>query len=186
MPASRAPIDRYKRQIAIYRNRTAGFLVATWDGLGTYSEEDIDRFTQRTASVLAGAKTAAVGLSAAFYALSTRTRPVPVNVAEVAVEPRYRDPFLAAWHAVGEGRPWEEAFQAGRSMAQAVGYNLVQSSARRTGDVAAAKAGRPGRWQRVPGGKACSWCLLVAGQTYASAESADFGHDRCDCDAVPV
>lgn len=47
-------------------------------------------------------------------------------------------------------------------------------------------ANPPVRWKRVPGGKSCSWCKTIAGQLYLTSASADFGHDRCDCVAVPV
>lgn len=90
------------------------------------------------------------------------------------------------WHAFTMERPFEEALRVGRSTAQAVGFDFVQSSARRTGDVAAARSGVDVTWRRVPGAKSCDWCRLVAGQTYRTAESADFGHERDDCDVVPA
>lgn len=187
MPASRQAVDRYKRQLATYRDRTSVVLAGSWDRLGTYTEDDVDVFARRTAPVLAGAKTAAVGLSAAFFAVVLSTRPVGVNPSDVTIEPRLRDPFLSAWHAVSEGRPWDEAFQAGRSMSEAVGWNFVTSAARRTGDIVAEKSGKELRgWERVPSADACEWCDLVSGQLYATAESADFGHDRCNCVAVPA
>lgn len=186
MPVSDAAILRYKRQIAGYRNRTSLVLTAAWDRLGTYTEDDIDRYARQTAPTLSGAKVAAVALSAAFFSLAVRSRPVGVRAGDIPVEARIRDPFLTAWHAVSEGRSWVEASAAGRSMAEAVGFNFVQSTARRTGDVVAERSGEQVRWRRVPGGSSCSWCLTVAGQLYHSAESADFGHDRCDCDAVPA
>jgi hypothetical protein len=186
MPASDVQIARYKRQVKIYRDRASGLLVAGWDRLGSYRDDDIDRYIAQLDPFLTGIKTASVGLSSAFFALTTSTRPSGITPVDVDVQPRWRDPFLSTWHAVNEGRPWDEAFQAGRSMASAVGFNFVQSTARRAGDHAARKTGKQVRWRRVPGGESCDWCLLVAGQLYQTAESADFGHDRCDCDAVPA
>lgn len=186
MPASRDQIRRYKQQLAIHRDRSSRLLVAAWDELSDYDDADIQRYTARTAAGLTAVKTAAVALSAAFFAAATRTRPAGIAAGDVPVEPRIRDPFLAAWHAVKQERPWDEAVAAGRSAAEAVGFDFVQSTARRTGDVAAERAGIEVRWQRVPGADSCDWCHTVAGQLYLSAESADFGHDRCDCDAVPA
>jgi hypothetical protein len=184
--ASSAQIARHKRLVARYRLRLSAALVAAWDRLDAYDEADVERYERMTRPAVTGAKAVSVASSAAFFALATSTRPSGIRVVDVDTEPRLGDPFYAAWHAVKQDRPWEEALSAGRSMASAVGFNFVQSTVRRTGDLAADKAGWSGRWRRVPGGTSCSWCLLVAGQTYRSAESADFGHDRCDCDAVPA
>jgi hypothetical protein len=87
---------------------------------------------------------------------------------------------------LSQGRPFDEALEVGRSTAQAVAFDFVQSAARLTGDVVAKKSERTVKWQRVPSPGACEWCVEVAGQLYNSAESADFGHERCDCDAIPV
>lgn len=176
---------RYKRQIAVYRNRTSALLVAAWAGLPGIDEADTARFEAQTAVPLAGAKTAAVGLSAAFFSIVLGTRPVGVRPGDVLIDPDIRGPFRAAWHALSMGRSFDEALQVGRSTAQAVGFDFVQSTARLTGDVVAKKSGEKVRWVRVPGGNACAWCQEVAGQSYHSAESADFGHERDDCDVVP-
>lgn len=47
------------------------------------------------------------------------------------------------------------------------------------------------RWARVPHGKTCAWCRMLAsrGAVYLSARSAgrwNKWHDRCDCQPVPV
>lgn len=186
MGASPAALARYKRQIGLYRARTSALLVAAWDALPGYDEDHVDEFTVRTAPSLTAAKTAAVALSAGFFALSLSVPPVPVRPGDVPVDPDVRGPFRAMWHAFTMGRSFDEALQTGRSTVQAVGFDFVQSSARRTGDVVAAASGRDVRWRRVPGAQACDWCRQVAGSHYLTAESADFGHERDDCDVVPA
>lgn len=186
MAASPAALARYKRQISVYRNRTSALLVAAWAALPGYDEADVDEFTERTSAGLTGAKTAAVALSAGFFALSLRVPPVPVSPGDVEVTPDIRGPFRATWHALSMGRPFSEAIEVGRSTAQAVGFDFVQHTARRTGDVVAEASGLDVRWRRVPGAKACDWCRMVAGDHYRTAESADFGHERDDCDVVPA
>lgn len=187
MPVSDAALVAYKRRIAVYRDRTAAALVLAWDRLPAYNEADLDEFTERTATTIAGAKTAAVGLAAAFFALALGTRPAGVNPRDVDVEPDLRGPFRATWHALSVGRPYEEAVTVGRSTSQAVGFDFVQHTARRTGDYVAQATGREIRWRRAPGPKSCPWCVDIAnGNTWPTAEAADFGHERCDCDAVPV
>lgn len=186
MPVSDEALRRYNRQIGIYRAHTAGLLVAAWDGLPGIDETDIAAFATAVGVPLAAAKAAAVALSAAFFALVLGIRPVGIRARDVAVEADLRGPFTAAWHALTMGRPFEEALLVGRSATQAVGFDFVQSTTRRTGDVVAAASGREVRWRRVPGPKSCDWCRKVAGQTYRTAASADFGHARDDCVVVPT
>lgn len=41
-------------------------------------------------------------------------------------------------------------------------------------------------YRRVLTGKSCSWCARVSTQRYLTADSADFGHPRCDCTVIPI
>lgn len=186
MSVSDEAMRRYKRQIAVYRDRTASALIAAWDRLDDIDEDNITTYTKAVTAPLAGAKTAAVALSAAFFAMALNIRPVGIRARDVPVEADLRQPFTATWHALSMGRSFEQALLVGRSTSQAVGFDFVQSSARRTGDAVAEASGKTVRWRRVPGPTSCDWCRTIAGRGYRSAESADFGHARCDCDAVPI
>lgn len=177
---------RYKRRIASIRDRAALSMVSAWARLDRIDEADIETYTRVTAAPLAGAKQAAVTLAAAFYTMTLGIRPTGVRARDVNLEPDVRGPFRAAWHALAEGRAYDEALTVGTSTAQAAGFDFVQSSARRTGDLVVAESGVPVKWRRVPGDQSCDWCRLVAGQLYSTSEAADFGHERDDCDVVPV
>lgn len=186
MPLSDEAIRRYDRLLGTYRRRTAAALALLWDQLDTYDDEGLEQFVSAAAPVIAGTKRTAVAASTAVFSLALGIRPPAVTANDVDVEPRIDHPFLALWHAVNEGRPNDEALAAGRSQAQAVGADFVQQTARRTGDVVARTAGVRTRWRRVPNAGACDWCQTISGQLYRTAESADFGHDRCFCMVVPA
>lgn len=186
MPLSDEALRRYDVLLTTYRTRLASILAGLWDGLDSYDEAGVESFTTSATPALAGAKRNAVAASTAVFALALEVRPPAIRADAVEVVPRIDHPFLATWHALAEGRPYEEAVSAGRSQAQAVGEDFIQQTSRRTGDVVAETTGRRVRWQRVPNGNACEWCLTVAGQSYFSAESADFGHDRCFCMVIPA
>lgn len=179
-------VARYKLLIARHGDRTAAGCVAAWDRLDRYDDDAIVRYEAQTKPLIHGAKVAAVAASVALFARAHRIAPPSVTAADVDVEARVRDPFFAMRHAVAEGRPISEAIAAGRSVADAVAHNFVTSASRRAADHAAAVADISTRWERVPGNDACDFCTTVAGQTYTSAESADFGHDRCNCVVVPA
>ena len=184
MPVSDRAIARYRTLLRRQSARTAALLAAAWDELEDYGDEE--RFIRMVTPLLNGAKASAVASSAAFFSLALDLRPLSVRAQDVTSEPRVRDPFLAMWHAVSKGRSNEDAIAVGRSAAEAAGEDYVTSTARRTGDVVAEKSGRAVRWARVPSGNSCAWCQTVAGQTYLTAESADFGHDRDHCVVVPA
>ena len=186
MPQSREVIARYRRQLGAYRLRTSALLVANWNRLGSWDRDDIPRLEEATATPLAGVKAATVALSAAFFAVYLDEPPTGVDPDLIDVTPNIAGPFHATWHALTMERPRTEALRVGASTASAAGYDFVQHTARRTGDHAAASSGREVRWRRVPGGKACDWCRLVAGDHYLTSESADFGHERDDCIVVPA
>lgn len=186
MPLPDAATERYLSALAGQRQAVAAFLAALWASLERYGDDGEEQFTTTAEPRIAGYKRATVSLSAAFFATILDVRPVGVDPRDVRSVARLRDPFLAARHAVAEGRPWVEALSAGRSMAEAVGFNFVQSTARRTGDVVAAESGVEVKWRRLPAADACEWCKTVAGQLYNSSESADFGHDRDGCLVVPT
>jgi hypothetical protein len=186
MPQSREVVARYRRQLANYRLRTSVLMVGVWRRLGSWNQEDVERYENATATPLAGVKAATVALSSGFFAVYLDEPPAGVDPDLIDVTPYVQGPFHATWHALKEGRPAAEALRVGASTASAVGYDFVQHTARRTGDYAAAESGLDVRWRRVPGGNACDWCRLVAGDHYRTAESADFGHERDDCDVVPA
>ncbi len=186
MAVSDAVLARYKRQIARYRAVTSAALVTAWDQLSGWDAGNVEEYAAATAAALEGGKAASVSLSSAVFALMIEVPPVGVSPGDVDVTPDIRGPFRATWHARLTGRPELEALRVGRSTAQAVGFDFIQSTARRTGDRVADLSGVEVRWNRSPGAKSCDWCRLVATQLYRTAESADFGHERDDCDVIPV
>lgn len=182
-----ALVRRFQLQLATVSARTALAVTAAWDALDSYDEADVERFAARAAPAERAGKATAVALAAGFYSLmaSVRPAPIPPTAIPVAIDPR--EPFIAYWRSLKAGKPWEDALLSGRGRAEAVADNLVISSARRTGDaVAEANGLQLQGWRRVLTGSSCAWCATVATQRYRTAESADFGHARCDCTAVPI
>lgn len=160
---------------------------AAWAQLDAYDENQIDQFATLTAPTLTGAKGAAVRTAAGYYALLAGVRPAPVLANEVPVVANIREPFIALGRALNSGRPFTEAVAAGAERAEAIARNLVTSSSIQTGDIVAQRADLTIRgWERVPDAGACEWCLTVAPGFYLTAETADFGHDRCGCTAEPI
>lgn len=176
---------RYQASLGVLADTAAAVAIVGFADLDAYDEEDIPTFAAAISAPLAGLKARAVALATGFYSLTATTRPPAVRPDAVPVEMATRDPFIAYWRALSEGNQWTDAVTSGVARAGAEGERLVVSSARQTGDAMPAAARITG-WRRVLSGNACTWCQYVSTQRYSTAESADFGHERCDCTVAPI
>lgn len=183
----RLPLTRrFQQSIATVTERTAPSVQRVWDGLDNYDEESIPTLAAKSAQSMSTLKAASFTAASGFYATLTGRQARNLRAAHVSAEAAFRDPFIATWRAFKEGRSYDEAVAAGRSRVEAIVANLANSTARQTGDAFVRTAGiKADGWERVTNPGACEWCQQVAGNTYGSADSADFGHDRCGCTAVP-
>lgn len=179
-------VARHKAAQSLIIRRTSGLLVALWDALGSWDRPDVEPFTAATAPHVAAAKEATVRLATGFYSRILERQAPALPVAAVETVFNAEAPFTAVWHALTEGRPFTEAVAAGSSAVDAQAQKFVNNTARRTGDHVTERLGVRTRWRRVPSSSACPFCVRVAGQTYLSSATADFGHNRCGCTAVPV
>lgn len=186
--ALRGPLTRrFQTNIAELGDRAGTRAAAAFASLDSHDRADIIRFARKADPVIAAAKAGAVRTAVGYYALLAAVRPVAVTAAEVPISANVRDPFVSTWRALQAGHPYADAVAAGAARAEAVARNVVTSSARQAGDLFVAKARlNVEGWERIPDGGACPWCIEAAAGVYRTAESADFGHDRCGCIAAPI
>lgn len=180
-----ALVARHKAQQATIIDRTSAKVTRAWAELGSWDLADVERFLAEVAPAIDAAHIATTRLGNAFYTTVLQIPGRPVDPPATVYGGRAA--FEAMWHALAEKRGFDQAVATGQSAAQAQVANFVASTARQVGGHVAKQSGRRiTGWERVPSPTACDWCQTVAGQIYHSADSADFGHDRCDCTAVPV
>lgn len=179
-------VERHKAAQALIATRTGRKVESAWDQLGSWNREDIERFMTKVDPHITAAKRAAFVLAVGFCARILQSRPPALTVASIDATFNPESGFTATWHALSEGRPFDEALTVGRSAATAQVDRFVASTARRTGDHVATATRQRVAWKRVPSASACPFCVSASGQTYKTSETADFGHDRCGCTAVPV
>jgi hypothetical protein len=186
-PAAQRLTRTFQNRIALIGDRAAAVMAAQWERLGTYNVSDVHRYESQTRAAAAAAKSTAVHTGVAYYATLVQFRPPSVNPREVPVDFNPREPFIAYWNALEGGHSWEDAVQSGAARAEAVARNLATSASRKAGDVTMRKAGqRIDGWARNTDANPCPWCREVAAGVFETAESADFGHDRCNCSVAPV
>lgn len=183
-----APLTaEFQRVLIALGEHSTPHLQALWAKLPNYDEPQVERFAREATPFLTAAKLVAVRHAVGYYSLAAGTSPIAVPIDAIAVNADMREPFISIWNALKHGEPFDSAVAAGSGRVDAVVRNLVTSSARRTGDLVIGQSGRKFHgWRRIPDAHACPWCIQVAGQRYKTAESADFGHDRCGCTAQPV
>jgi hypothetical protein len=105
----------------------------------------------------------------------------PIDLAKVGID--LDGAYHRTWHELGQGRPWDEAFDSGASVAELDGRDSAQRGAStRMADPAI----HVGGFRRVITAGACEWCRVVATQIYQSEQTATFGHHGCNCTVVPV
>lgn len=186
-PSARRLTRTFQNRIALIGARAARLTAAQWASLPGYDEADVPRFTAGTRAALQAAHAAAVHTGVGYYATLAQIRAPSVKVTDVPYTADPREPFIAYWRALAGGNSPEAALQSGAARAEAVARNLSTSSARRAGDVTFRKADvQVDGWGRDPDARACPWCLTVADGVFRTAESADFGHDRCGCSVSPL
>lgn len=173
---------RFRSHLDTIRARTTRAVTAAWGGLPDYEDHRVPQFAHRVTPVTRAAKVAAVAAGVGFYSIISTQRPLSVSATQIPVEYDPKAAFVAFWNGLGNGRPWEEAVQAGANRAASEADGLIVSSARLTGDHVLPRA----QWGRVAAGNACTFCLEAANGTYNSAETADFGHERCACSVLPI
>ncbi len=186
-PARTRLTETFQRRIATIGDRAARVAVARYMTLGGYDEADIARYAAQIARAMTAAHDAAVHTGVGYYVTLAQIRPPSVNARDVPMTLDPREPFIAHWRALNHGQPYEAAIESGAGRAEAVARNLATSSARKAGDVTMRKANqRVDGWARDTDANPCPWCRGLTQYVFETADSADFGHDRCNCSVAPV
>jgi hypothetical protein len=169
-------------------------IASVWQGLGTYNEEDVDRFVEAAIPIVLAGQTQAVALTEAFVIRRMGLTPLGIDPAEVTgaavrsgtpPEEVYRRPFVNVWTALGKNVPWEQAINAGEARATASAEMDIQLSSRATYGAVQRVETRIKGYRRRANGGACKFCLLVNGAFVKNADAMPL-HNRCGCGLDPV
>lgn len=181
--------ESYRRQTLRLRLTGASTLLAIWQALTAYDEEQVEEFERRTTPVLGGLQIAAAALTAAYLVmLAGRSSAPPTGGIVVAQD--LRDPFIGLWRDLKAGVPYAKALETGANRTRSLADERVILTQRAT--AARTPAGKVVGWRRVPQGSTCSFCVRAATQRYTTAEAAgrvghkNHGRQYCDCDVVPI
>lgn len=179
-----ALVRRRQQQLATLRETTAAQLSKRFLALDGYSDEA--PWIRSAAPVLEAGQSRAIDLQVAHLQalLGERLTFDRAAILEASAID-LREPFIAFARALSSGAVIEDAVEAGRLRAEGVGESGVQYAARAANQAADSHERIVG-WTRTLGAGSCDWCITVSTQRYRSAESAAFGHLRCNCGVDPI
>ena len=160
-----------------------------WTNLGTWDEEDVDRWLLTVLPLVAAAQRTGAALTNAFLAAVVGRSPIGLPLDDLTgaavrngAPPRevYRRPFVTYWTALKDGADWADAHTAGRARASSTAAMDVQLSMRATLRAVGERDDNILGYRRVPDGDACEFCKLIAGQRYTVSDLMPV-HNRCGC-----
>ena len=176
---------RRQAHLARIATTTGVALQRRWRALGSYDRADQERWATAAEPVVLAGQNQAIDVQAAY--LGARLDG-PVNVRRAAALEAaavdLREPFIAYANALSKGAERKVALESAALRATGLGESSVYWAARAANTTI--RDSRIVGWTRTLTGNACTWCVAVAGQTYRTAESASFGHQRCDCGVDPI
>jgi hypothetical protein len=177
---------RYQQRLIALATAAAARMSQLWDDQGSWNEADVDRFFALAAPLVAGAQRQGAALTAGYLGLMVGSPVRAADGAKFIEQIDLREPFLAYWAALARGDQWDQAITAGRTRSEDLALDGTNLAARGTATESETNEDRITGWERVPGGVCCEFCATVATQRYRTADSASFGHDRCNCAVIPI
>lgn len=177
-------VAAYHETILRLGEHTARTTASMFAGLATWDEAASVLYDQQARPLVTAAAQAAVDTAAGLaYHYDPTTTAAASDLAVADAAARTFDPFDRLARLLANGATFEDALTGATSAAEALGRDAAVRTARQTlGELL------PGHtaWQRRLTGKSCQWCMKLSSTIFTSAAQATFGHDNCDCVAVPA
>jgi hypothetical protein len=188
----------YRRGSLVLRAQTLRDLQRIWPQL-RYSDLDASfpSFLTSTRLLVQRDRARASGLASSYVRGVRFAQGVPGDATVVLADPVPTAQVEASMHTtsvaavkratskgIGAGAAMENAFV----MTSGSVARLVLDAGRQTVMRSVLRDTRGKGWERVAGGAACRFCLMLAGRgSVYTEESVDFrSHDHCACSAMPV
>lgn len=168
--------------------------------LGSWRDDDIDRYLEIVAPTISGAKREAARSSVTFYKaiadLSNENFTSPViNASDIATQTLrngtdtatlYRRPFVDMRTQLAKGKSLKESIEAGARRANSLASTEVQLARRNAGLKARNANDRiVGYIRTLTGAENCALCFVASTQRYTRGELMPI-HPGCDCGEMPI
>lgn len=206
-----ALITAYSQTVAGLRARALQILLTLFTSLGSWRDEDADRWLEQAMPVLLGAQAAIGNLTEAYLtallADMLGQAPAPEALAEGAAgaaagtgaavtgaalrngtppEEAYRRPFVTVWTALSEGRPLGEARRLGEQRLRTMAATDLQLAKTHAGQRVLSSDDRVVGYRRtLTGSRNCALCIVASTQRYRRERLMPI-HPNCDCGIAPI
>ena len=186
----------YRAQTRQIRERVERFAIQSWNGLGSWRDQDYERFVNRVVPRIESAQQQISNLTDSYirqYAVN-EFGTVRAGVAAVATTEAlrgvpavevYRRPFVDAYTALAGGQSMTAALAAGRERLSDLVGTGMQLSRTHSAREALGRTRFLG-FQRVPrGAQSCALCLIASTQRYHVGDLLPI-HPGCMCLCKPL
>lgn len=196
-----AVVASYLALVAQARQNVLAALATQWAALSVYRDADATAFVAGAAPVVEAGQQHVSALTSAYLAhlygnLTSGSRsPVGTPVARVTgaavrggTPPSevYRRPFEQVWYQLSQGKPLDEAVEAGSQRLQVLATTDLQLAMTHTATAALDTMPHVVGYRRVlTGAENCGLCVVASTQRYHRGELMPI-HPRCDCGVAPI
>lgn len=184
---------------ATIRSRVVTAVTAAFNGLGSWRDADIERFTSVVVPLVLGAQRQMVSLTDAYLAavlsdmLGATVRPAggePLvgSVVRGGTEPAevYARPIRTVWRSLADGHDLPAALDAARlRLWQITTTDLQLAKTHAAANVMAADGRVVGYRRVLTGPHSCGLCVVASTQRYHRGDLMPL-HPGCDCGVVPI
>lgn len=175
-------------------------LSAGFTALGSWRDEDFNRFLPFALGVTNGAKMQAARLQVAFYQqmaiasgekfVAPQLNPADYTTAALrngaADADVYRRPFVDVYRSLDEGKTMTQAIAAGALRISSIASTDVQLARRNAGFQSRSRNSRiVGYARTLTGGENCALCYVASTQRYHHGDLLPI-HSGCDCGEMPI
>lgn len=176
------------------------FVSSAFSGLGSWRDDDVERYIKQIAPALNGAKKKAAVQTVTFYKaianLTGQDWKQPVITASdlttkalrkgVGTDLVYKRPFVDMRTALSNGSSMTDAIAAGARRAQSLAETEVQLARRNAGlKVRQANDRIVGYVRTLTGFENCALCYVASTQRYTKSDLLPI-HPGCDCGEMPI
>lgn len=189
-PADRARLALANRQArSRLRSGVQQYVRMSWLGLGSWRDDDVDRWVADVVPRVGAAQQTVAGLTAAFIARSMGVAPAePIDVAGlrgVPPEEVYRRPATTLYSGLAAGRSMGDALQASANRAVDIAVTDVQLANTHQARASMTSAGMQFYQRVLVGPEDCALCMIASTQAYRTGDLLPI-HPGCNCDVEPL
>lgn len=200
MATQRELLDAYNRLSSRIVRGTGARLAGVFSSLGSWRDDDFERFFAIANTNLTGASMQAARLQVAFYQqmaelAGERFIAPPIKPSDFTTQALrngaeatqvYRRPFVDLYTALADGKPMTDAIKAGATRISSIASTDVQLARRSAGFGSRSKNDRiVGYARTLTGSENCALCYVASTQRYTRGELMPI-HPGCDCGEMPI